>query len=405
LEATEEVTQLTRDDLCALDASDPIAAVRGEFVLPAGLLYLDGNSLGALPRAALDRVIAVTRDEWGQDLIRNWRGGARWWDRPSELGARLAPLLGARPDEVIVCDSTSINLFKVITAALAMRPGRRAIVSDPNSFPSDLYILESVADMLGHELRLVDCRGPGLDAALDGDAAALVLSHVDYVTAEVEDMAGATLKAHEAGALAVWDVSHSVGAIPVNLGATDVDLAVGCTYKYLNGGPGSPAFVFAAQRLQAEVRQPLSGWNAHARPFSFERDFVAAPGVERFRTGTPPMLAYAALEAALEIWGGVDLAAVFEKGGRLGDLFLELVEQRLADPDLRALSPREAKRRGSHVAYRHPRARELIADLDALGVLADYREAGVMRFGLAPLYLRYVDVWDAVGLLGQALAG
>jgi kynureninase len=396
-------TPATRADCEALDERDPLADFREEFELPAGLVYLDGNSLGALPRTAGARVREVVEQEWGVGLISSWNT-AGWFDKPRTLGDRLAPLIGAGPGEVVVCDSTSINLFKVVAAALQLRPGRRTIVSDGNNFPTDLYILQGVADALGgYERRLVSWEGPSLGDVLDDDVAVVVLTQVDYRTGRMYDMASVTAQVHAAGAIMVWDLAHSAGALPVHLDDCQADFAVGCTYKYLNGGPGSPAFVFAATRHQQDVRQPLSGWHGHADPFLFTPEYVPAPGISRFLCGTPHLVSYAALEASLDIWERVDLELVREKSRRLGDLFIALVERDCAGSDLELASPRDSAQRGSQVSLRHPSGYAVMQALIAHGVVGDFRAPDMLRFGFTPLYVGYTDVWDAVQVLRRVL--
>jgi len=391
---------IERSDCAELDRHDPLAPLRAEFALPEGTIYLDGNSLGPLPRAARDRVREVVDVEWGDGLIRSWND-AGWFDKPRTLGARLAPLIGAEPDEVVVCDSTSINLFKVLSAALRLRPDRTTVVSEAGGFPTDLYIIEGAAG--SHRRRLLD-DGEDVGAALDEDVGVVVLGHVDYRTGRLRDMARVTEQVHRAGALMIWDVCHSVGALPVRLGDCDADFAVGCTYKYVNGGPGSPAFLFAARRHQDSARQPLSGWHGHADPFAFDVDYQPAPGVSRFLVGSPPILAYAPLEASLDIWDRVDLDRLRAKSVALTSLFLELVERECAGHGIEVGSPRDPEQRGSQIALRHPEGYRIVRALIERGVIGDFREPDVMRFGFAPLYLRYIDVWDAVHELRDVLA-
>lgn len=388
----------TRADCAALDAADPLAGFRAEFALPEGVIYLDGNSLGALPRRTADRVRRTVEDEWGHDLIRSWNS-AGWWELPCTLGDRLAPLLGAGPGEVVVCDSTSVNLFKTLTAALRLRPGRRAIVSDGAAFPTDLYIADGVSGMLGD----IDHRrlgeGEAVAGLLDDQVAAVILSQVDYRTGRLFDMAAITEQVHRHGALMIWDLCHSVGALPIELDACEVDFAVGCTYKYLNGGPGSPAFVYAARRHLAAVRQPLTGWWGHADPFAFDGGYVPAPGIRGFLVGSAPILGCAALEASLEVWDRVDLAALRAKSLALTGLFIELGD-RLG---LTLATPRDPARRGSQVAFRHPHGYAIVRALIDRGVIGDFRTPDIMRFGFAPLYIGHRDVWDAAAALADVL--
>jgi kynureninase len=346
------VTPITRSLVQRLDDADVLAASREAFVLPDGVIYLCGNSLGALPRGAGERVRNTLDAEWGQGLVRSWNS-AGWFDKPLVVGDRLAKLVGADAGEVLATDSTSVNLFKAIAAAVAMRPDRKVIVAETGSFPTDLYLLEGLADLLGgYERRLVDDE-TGLRDAVDSDVAVVLVNHVDYRTGRLQDMAALTEHAHRHGALTVWDLCHSAGALPVRLNDCGADFAVGCTYKYLNGGPGSPAFVYAARRHQEQVRQPLSGWFGHAEPFTFVTGYAPSEGIRRFGTGTPPILSYAPLEASLDVWDSVDLDAVRAKSGRLTDLFIELVALRCGDFGLEIVTPVDPAARGSHISVRH----------------------------------------------------
>ncbi|GAB7099517.1 kynureninase [Thermobifida fusca] len=392
---------LTREDCAARDAADPLAPFRDEFVLPDGVIYLDGNSLGALPRATPARVARLVEHEWGQRLIASWNE-AGWWDKPRTLGALLAPLLGAEADEVVVGDGTSVNLFKTVAAALWLRPNRRVVVAEAGNFPTDGYIAQGVVDLVdGASLRMVDVDDPAaLAAALEpGDVAVVLLSHVDYRTGILRDMAAVTEMVHAHGALVVWDVCHSVGAVPLALAQTGVDFAVGCTYKYLNAGPGAPAFTYVARRHHERVRQPISGWHGHARPFDFAPEYEPAAGASRFLSGSQSLIAAAALEASLELWQRVDLAQVREKSLALTDLFVAVT----AEAGLECVTPAEHERRGSQVALRHPDGYPIVQALIARGVVGDFRSPDILRFGFAPLYLRYVDVYDAARALVEVV--
>ena len=377
----------------ALDAADPTAFARARFRLPDGLVYLDGNSLGALPTAVPDAVQEVVTAQWGRDLITSWNAHD-WWDAPRRVGARLAALIGAADDEVLVADSTSANLFKVLVAAARMRPGRRVIVTEPGNFPADLYITDSVAGLLGLQVRRVDPSDVG--AVIGDDVAAVSFSHVDYRTGRLHDMAGVTRVVQDSGALMVWDLSHSAGALPVDLSGAGADFAVGCGYKYLNGGPGAPAYVMAARRHHGDVHQPLTGWTGHARPFAMEGSYEPATGIDRFRCGTPPMVSLLTLEAALTAYDGVDLSALRAKSLSLTALFIELADEVLAPLGFSVVTPRAADERGSQVSLRHPDAYPVVQALIARGVVGDYRQPDVVRLGFAPLYVRHVDVVTAV---------
>lgn len=401
------MTAFTREHCVALDRDDPLGALRAQFALPEGVIYLDGNSLGARPRAAAARAAEVVSAEWGYGLIRSWNR-AGWFDLPRRLGNKLAPLIGAGPDEVVVTDTTSINLFKVLAAALRVQqqrdPARKVIVSEASNFPTDLYIAQGLADLLqrGYSLRLVD-HPHELDAAIDGDCAVLMLTHVNYQTGEMLDMAGLTERAHARGALTVWDLAHSAGAVPVDLTAARADYAIGCTYKYLNGGPGSPAFVWVAPALRDAFWQPLSGWWGHAQPFAMAPQYRPTAGIGRFLCGTQPVTSLAMVECGLDIFAQTSMAALRQKSLRLTDLFIRLVEHRCADHPLRLITPREHVRRGSQVSFAHPDGYAVVAALIERGVIGDYREPGIARFGFTPLYTGYADVWDAVETLRDVL--
>jgi kynureninase len=409
----------TRQDLARCDAEDPLALLRDRFDLPDGVIYLDGNSLGALPKATPERVQQVVRAEWGRELIRSWNS-AGWIDLPHRIGDKIATLIGAGAGEVVVADSTSVNLYKALSAALSLvradSPERRRIVSERSNFPTDLYIAESLARERGFELVLVEA--DQIESHLDADLALLMLTHVNYRTGRVHRMAELNAAAHAAGALVVWDLAHSAGALPVDLkgrGPIDEagDFAVGCGYKYLNGGPGAPAFVWAhprhALRMDAEqLWQPLSGWMGHAAPFDFTPHYRPAKGVSRFICGTPPVLSLAALECGVDSvlaagpLGG--MAALRHKSLELTRVFIDLVETRCAGHGLQLVTPREPEQRGSQASF--ARAESGYAVMQALiarGVIGDFRAPDILRFGFTPLYTRFVDAWDAVEHLLQVL--
>ncbi len=425
---------MTRDDALALDAADPLAPLRAQFQLPDGLVYLDGNSLGVLPRATAARLQQVITEEWGQGLIGSWNS-AGWMTLPQRIGDKIAPLVGAGPGELVVADSTSVNLFKVLAAALAVQrddaPGRTVIVSERSNFPTDLYIAQSLARQHGCTLRLVDAP-EDIAAALDTQSAVLMLTQVNYRTGWLHDMAGLSTAAHAAGALAVWDLAHSAGALPVALNTDGADFAVGCGYKYLNGGPGAPAFAWVRPGLVDRFRQPLSGWLGHAAPFAFTADYAPAPGISRYLCGTPPVLAMAALDCGVDTLlaaqplGG--MAALRGKSVALTEAFAALVAQRCGGFGLLLASPADAAQRGSQVclafdessdagseALRAGAAHAVVQALIARGVVGDFRagdptaasaatRADILRFGVTPLYTRFVDMWDAVEHLRAVLA-
>jgi kynureninase len=386
-----------------LDRVDRLAAVRQRFVLPSGV-YLDGNSLGPLPRSVPDRLEQVVRQEWGEGLIGSWNA-AGWFTLPLRVGDRIAGLVGAPPGSVVAGDSTSVQLFNTLVAAARLRPGRRTLVTDVANFPTDGYVAGSVARLLGLDLVLLDPAEPlALARVLDEHLAVLSLSHVDYRTGVLHDMAGITEQAHAAGGVVVWDLAHSVGALPVDLMGADADLAVGCTYKYLDGGPGAPAFGFVHPRWQDAAEPPLTGWLGHATPFALEPEYRPAAGAARLRVGTPPLLSMAALDAALDVWDGVDLTDVRAKSLALTDLFVQACEALLAPFGVEVVVPREHARRGSQVCLRHPDAYPVMQVLVERGVVGDFREPDLMRFGFTPLTLRHTDVLDAVDVLADVLA-
>ncbi len=383
---------MTLDEARALDAADPLAAYREQFALPEGVIYLDGNSLGALPKATPAALADVATRQWGDRLIRSWNEG--WIDAPQRIGAKIAPLIGAAADEVIIGDTTSTHLFKALVAALRANPDRHTVLSEAGNFPTDLHIAEgAVACVPGARLKVV--ARADLAEALDEDTAVLLLTHVHYKTGERFDMTAWTARAHDAGALMLWDLSHSVGAVPINLNGADADLAVGCTYKYLNGGPGAPAFIYVATRWQDRLASPLSGWMGHAAPFAFEDAYRPAPGMKRWLAGTPAMLSTAALETALDLWADIDQHAVAAKSARLFDILAAAGDALGLD----CVSPRDPAQRGSHISFRHPHAHAITQALIAHGVIGDFRDPDILRLGLTPLYLSYEDVWCAGEML------
>lgn len=391
----------TRQDCLDRDAADPLGVVRGRFRLPDGVIYLDGNSLGALPASAAAAVREAVERQWGDDLIASWNKNG-WIDLPGKVGGKIARLVGAQPDEVVAADSVSVNLFKLAAAVVGAQTGRRVVLTESGDFPTDLYILQGLAGIMPEvELRVV--APGGIEAALDDQVAVVLLSHVHYRSGAVRDMAGLSAAIRAVGGLSLWDLSHSAGVLDVDLNRDGADLAAGCGYKYLNGGPGAPAWLFVARRHQAALRNPLSGWMGHARPFDFVDDYSPAAGIARWLCGTPPILSLTALDAALEAFDGVDMVVARARAAALGDLFIERVEARCTGKGLSLASPREGRARGGQVSFSHPQGWAVMQNLIARGVIGDFRSPDVIRFGFAPLYVRQVDVWDAVEILGEIL--
>ena len=387
----------TRPEAIAADAADPLRPLRDRFRLPEGLIYLDGNSLGPLPVAAPERLSKVIAEEWGDSLIRSWNVHD-WIGAPQRIGAKTAPLIGARPHEVIVTDSTSVNLFKLLVAA-ARLSDRKVLLSESGNFHTDLHIASGVADLLGMTLDIAPREE--IESRIGDDTNLLLLTHVHYKSAERFDMEGVTRRAKAAGALTLWDLSHSAGAVPLHLNDAGAELAVGCGYKYLNGGPGAPAFLYVAEALQERLVSPLRGWMGHAAPFAFTDDYVPARGIDRFLAGTPPILSLAALECGLDGFADVSMERLWTKSIALFDAFYGLVEARC--PELECISPRSPEQRGSHISFRHPHAFELCQALIADNVIGDFRAPDVIRFGLTPLYLGFEEIWEAVDRMARIL--
>lgn len=390
----------SRQAAVELDRGDPLAAMRDLFALPGELIYLDGNSLGPLPHATVGAVHRTLREEWGESLIGSWNEHG-WIDLPHRLGDLLAPVIGAGPGQVVVADSTSVNLYKLLWAALELRPDRASVITEEGNFPTDCYLATAAARAHGRALEVVPRHE--LEARLDDRVAALVLTHVDFRSGEMHDMAALTARAHDAGALVIWDLAHSAGAVPLALDRWGVDMAVGCTYKYLNGGPGAPAFAYVAQRHHHHLSTPLPGWMGHANPFAMAPAYEPAAGVARLLCGTPPILSLAAVEPGLATVSSAGVERLRAKSVALSELLIGLVERRCTGLGLDLASPRDSARRGSQVSFRHPHAYAVCQALIAAGVVGDFREPDILRLGLAPLYLRFVDIWDAVERLREIL--
>ena len=387
----------TRDECLALDASDPFAGLRDEFLLREGEIYLDGNSLGPVSKSVQRRVAEVIDTEWAQGLVRSWNA-AGWMDAPLRLGHRLAPLIGAREGEVLVADSLTFLLAKIIGCSLELKTERHVVITDAVNFHSDLYIVAAMARLAGRDIVVKNIDRDTLREHLDEDVALVMLTHVDFRTGEMLDLAGITADVHAVGALMLWDFAHSAGAVPLDVTGADVDFAAGCGYKYLNGGPGAPAFMYVAPRWHGVLRNPLPGWLGHARPFDFEPTYESAPGMRAYVTSSPSVIALGALEGALDVWDRTTMAEVRVKSLALTDLFISLVEEALPGV-FELVTPREHSRRGSQVAIRHDQGYGVVQALIDRGVIGDFRAPDICRFGFTPLYLRYVDVYDAVRIL------
>ncbi|MCZ6830072.1 MAG: kynureninase [Gammaproteobacteria bacterium] len=385
-----------------MDREDPLASFRNEFELADGLVYLDGNSLGAMPKAAAERASEVVHQEWGKDLIESWNK-AGWFQMPEVLGDKIAQLIGAEPGEVVVTDSTGINLYKVLYAALSLNRSRDVIVMEGSNFPTDNYVVQGLVEQMGDQYQLKFVEEDEIFDALSDEVAVLCLTQVHYKSGRVLDMQAITAAAQAQSIVVIWDLCHSAGAFEVDLNGCNADLAIGCTYKYLNGGPGSPAFIFLAQRHHGKALQPLTGWWGHAAPFAFERDYRPAEGILQMRSGTQPILSLAVAEVGLDMFLRADMRQIREKSQRLTSLFIQLVEGRCGEDGFELVSPRDAEARGSQVSFDHENGYAIVQALIAAGVVGDFRAPSNMRFGFTPLYIRYVDVWDAVDRLHEIM--
>ena len=386
----------------AQDAADPLKTHRERFEVPEGIVYLDGNSLGILPKGVKERLTKTVEEEWGTGLIKSWNA-ADWINLPTRVGAKIAPLIGAKSSEVVMADSTSINIFKAVAAACKLNPGRTQILSEPGNFPTDLYMVQGLAEFMEGGYTLETVGRERIVDAISEKTAVVLLTQVHYVTANMLDINAATKAAHDNGALIVWDLSHSAGALPVDLAAANADFAVGCGYKYLNGGPGAPAFIYAAERHHQTMQQPLTGWFGHRAPFDFTDDFSPTDGIKRMLVGTTGVLAASALDSALEVFMGVDMGLIREKSNALCDLFLALSDERLSKHGIETITPYNSAERGSHVSLTHKNGYAIIQALIERGIIGDFRAPNYMRFGFTPLYVSYEDVHRAVEALHEIM--
>ena len=386
---------ITEQDCVTLDENDPLADEAAKYYLPEGVLYFAGNSLGALPVAAQKRVASIIRDEWGERLVGGWNS-AGWYSSPSRAGAKVARLIGADADEVTVTDSTSVNLFKSIIAAMRLNTQRKVCLTDREIFPTDLYIMQGIEELLGERFTLKAVQRDRIPDEISDDTGLLVLSHVDYRTGDVSDMQNITQRVHEAGGLVLWDLCHSAGIFEISLNEAKADFAVGCGYKFLNGGPGAPSFVYVARRHQESISQPLSGWMGHANPFAFDETYQSAPGIRKMLCGTPSVIAMGCFEAALDELLPVSMGAIRDKSTQLTRLFIELMKERCGDFGFTLISSENDDIRGSQISYTHEQGYLIMQALIASNVIGDFRAPDCVRFGVSPLYLSYTDIWRAV---------
>ena len=395
------MTTAVPDFVRARDHADPLRSFRDRFALPPDVIYLDGNSLGALPAQTMSRLERAVREEWGTGLIRSWNSHD-WVGAPRRIGDKIASLIGAGKGEVVVADSTSVNIFKLVMAGLGARPGRNVILTEAGNFPTDLYVAQGIAGLLSN-ITVLAVAADEIEAALTDEVAVLLLTHVHYKTGRKYDMAKITARAHACGVLTIWDLSHSAGAVNVDLRAANADMAVGCGYKYLNGGPGAPAFLYVAEQHLAMLRSPITGWFGHAAPFDFDDGFCPAGDISRFLSGTPPVLGLMALETGVDLMLEAPRDLLFQKSQALCSFFIELIDTMCAGQGLELVTTREASGRGSHVSLRHPEGYPIVQALIARGIIGDFRAPDILRFGFAPLYLRFADIWLAVDALRDVL--
>lgn len=395
---------LSFDQAKEKDRADKLALKRSEFLLPDNIIYLDGNSLGPLTKIAARRIKEVTEDEWGVGIVRSWNNSG-WVDLPKKVGAKIAPLLGVQAKNVIMADSTSVNLFKVLSVACSINPSRKKIITETNNFPTDNYIIEGVTRQLDSNFEITYLDEPeDIISSIDKSVAVVVLTHINYKNGKILDIPKITRATHDAGALTIWDLAHSAGAVPLELDKWKVDFAVGCSYKYLNGGPGAPGYLYVADRHIGKFNQPLTGWFAHKSPFAFEPQYEPAEDISQYLCGTPPVLSSIALDAALDVWADVDLQDVRRKSLELTDYFIELVEQYCSDPALQLITPRDHKLRGSQVSFTYREGGyAIMSALIEDGIIGDFRAPNILRFGFTPLYTSFSDVWLAINKLKTIL--
>ena len=394
--------QITRADCEVLDQNDPLAFLRKEFEMPEGLINMDGNSLGALPKSTFQKLTRTVKEEWGIGLIRSW-SEAGWFESPVRIGNKIAPLIGANEGEVLVADTTSINLFKALAAASQMNKDRRILLSESGNFPTDLYMMQGLAVLSNNRLQTKIVSPEQLQDSLTEEVAVLLLTQVNFKTAEIKDLQVITQKAQEKGILVIWDLSHSVGSIEVDLTTANADFAVGCGYKFLNGGPGAPAFIYVPKRHQAVAQNMLSGWMGHADPFAFTEEYEPSPSIERFRSGTPTILGMTALENGVDLFQKTSIAALRKKCVQLSELFIHLMFQACEQYGFQLASPTEASQRAGHVAFSHPKGHAIYQAIKRKQIISDFRTPNILRFGITPMYLRYVDMYDVVMAIREVM--
>lgn len=394
--------QITRADCQAMDQNDPLSFLRDEFEMPKGLINMDGNSLGALPKSTFQKLTRTVKEEWGIGLIRSW-SAAGWFESPVRIGNKIAPLIGAKEGEVLVADTTSINLFKALAAASQMNKDRSILLSESGNFPTDLYMMQGLAALSNNRLQTKIVSPEQLQDSLTEEVAVLLLTQVNFKTAEIKDLQVITQKAHEKGIIVIWDLSHSVGSIEVDLTAANADFAVGCGYKFLNGGPGAPAFIYVPKRHQAVAQNMLSGWMGHADPFAFTEKYVPNSSIERFRSGTPTILGMTALENGVDLFQKTSIRALRKKCVQLSELFIHLMSQTCGTYGFELASPTDATQRAGHVAFSHPEGHAIYQAIKQKQIISDFRTPNILRFGITPMYLRYVDIYDVVMAIREVM--